>query len=66
MTGMKSIKGTELEVGMVWSKGWKESATVTDVKLGQLEAGARYADVTCDDGITDRCWEGYQYSILVD
>ena len=64
MTGTKSIKGTEIKTGMVRSKGWKESATVTGVTLGQLEAGARYADVTCDDGITDRCWDGFQYSVL--
>lgn len=64
MIGTKSIKGTELEVGMVRAKGWKESTTVTDVKIGRLEAGARYADITCDDGITDRCWEGFLYSIL--
>lgn len=64
MTGMKTIKGTEIEVGMVRSKG-KASATVTNVTPGQLEAGARYADVTCEDGITDRCWEGFLYSILL-
>jgi len=62
----KTVKGTELKVNDIRSIGWKQTATIKSVSYGQLEAGARYQDVTTDDGITDRCWEGFNYSILVE
>ena len=64
--GTKQVKGTEIKVGDVRSIGYKQTATVTKVETGQLEAGARYQDVTCDNDKTDRCWEGFNYSILVE
>ncbi len=62
----KSVKGTELKVNDIRSIGWRQSARITSVVSGQLEAGARYQDVTMDDGKTDRCWEGFEYSVLVE
>ncbi len=64
-TCTKSIKGTELKVKDIRALGWKKTAIITKVVAGQLEAGARYQDVTTDEG-TDRCWEGFNYSILVE
>tara|TARA_Y100000034_G_C6587564_1_gene255125 strand:+ start:166 stop:426 length:261 start_codon:yes stop_codon:yes gene_type:complete len=65
-TCSKSVKGTELKVGDIRSIGWKKTAVIVKVEFGQLEAGARYQEVTTDDGNTDRCWEGFLYSILVE
>ena len=65
-TCVKSITGTELKVGDVLSTGWKRSAVITTTVAGQLAAGARYQDVTTDDGNTARCWEGFLYPILVE
>lgn len=62
----KSVKGTELTVGDVRYMGWKQEATVVKTEAGQLAAGARYQDVTTDDGNTDRRWEGFLYRIVVE
>lgn len=64
-TVTKSVKGTELAVGDVRSLGWEESSQVVTVQPGQLEAGARYQDVTTENGKVERCWEGFFYSVLV-
>tara|TARA_R110000765_G_scaffold411091_1_gene510038 strand:- start:346 stop:549 length:204 start_codon:yes stop_codon:yes gene_type:complete len=62
----KTVKGTELKVNDIRSIGWKQTSTIKSVSHGQLEAGARYQDVTTEDGNTERCWEGFSYSVLVE
>jgi hypothetical protein len=62
--GTRSIKGTEIQVGMVRVLGWKETAKVLGVVEGRHPMGARYADVEMDNGDVERCWEAFQYRIL--
>lgn len=33
------------------------------IELGQLDLGAKYADVTLDTGEIRRCWEGFLYRV---
>ncbi len=63
---LKPVKGTEIRPGDVRWLGWNETAKVLSVKPGRLAAGAHFADVTTDDGRTERCWHGFVYRIEVD
>jgi hypothetical protein len=60
----RSIKGTEIEVGMMMYTGFYTAAKVVAVSKGQLVAGARFADVVLENGESPRCWEGFLYRIV--
>lgn len=55
------VKGTEIRVGDYVFGDSAEVLAVKSVTHGQLDLGAKYADVTLEDGSTNRCWEGFIY-----
>jgi len=56
-----NVKGTEIRVGDYVFGDSSEVLAVNAVVPGQHELGAKYADVTLEDGSTKRCWEGFIY-----
>ncbi len=61
IVGYEKVSGIDIQLGDYRPL---DNDYVAKVELGQVEAGARYADVTTDTGIIDRCWEGFFYSIV--
>lgn len=62
----QSVKGTDLKVDDILLVSWPKGKRIVSCVPGQHPLGAKYHDVTLDDGEKMRCWEGFNYHIEVD
>lgn len=62
----KLVSGTALAVGDVFCWAVGDHNPIAAIVSGQHDLGAKYSDITLNDGRTIRTWEGFNYHIEVE